>query len=71
MKLEVKKLLFDIHQAIELIVQFTAGKQLSDYSSNDMLRSAVERQDEIVWDIIENKLPRLIQDIEKIELGVE
>jgi uncharacterized protein with HEPN domain len=110
MELEVEKLIYDIDQAAGLIADFTQGKKLIDYKVDPMLRSAVERQfeiigealnrlkkvdpgtviriseyqrvigfrnvlahgydvisDEIVWDVVQNKLPKLRQDIEKIK----
>jgi uncharacterized protein with HEPN domain len=116
MKLEVKKLLYDLGESIELIASFTQAKQLRDYKTDVLLRSAVERQfeivgealnrlkkidqsvvekitdyqriigfrnvlahaydmisDEIVWDIVQNKLPQLRQDITdlKREFGIK
>jgi|SRR3974390_656282 len=44
MQLESKKYLDDIAHACRLALQFVAGKDLSDYVSDEMLRSAVERQ---------------------------
>lgn len=110
MTLEVKKLLYDLDQALELISHFTYGKRLADYKVDALLRSAVERQfeiigealnrlkkvdpdtlariseyqriisfrnvlahgydaisDEIIWDIVENKLPRLGQETKGIK----
>ena len=110
MRLKIKKLIYDIEEAIQLISQFTQGKELSHYTTDAMLRSAVERQfeiigealnrlkrtepdilfhirdhariisfrnilahgydivsDEIVWDIVENKLPQLKQDITNLK----
>lgn len=109
MELETKKLIYDISQAIELICKFANGVAFADYRADSMLRSAVERQfeivgealnrlkrvnpemttritehqriihfrnvlahgydivsDGIVWDIVQNKLPLLRQEIEKI-----
>jgi len=43
MLLEAKKCLYDIQQAVDLIAQFTAGKNFADYQSEPMLRFAVER----------------------------
>jgi len=106
MKLQTQKLLYDIDRAVELITEFTHNKQFEDYTDGALLRSAVERQfeiigealnrlkytdpealieisdyqriiafrnvlahgydaisDEIVWDIIQNRLPVLGKEI--------
>jgi uncharacterized protein with HEPN domain len=52
MRPEVRKLVEDMQKACGLIVRFTAGKSLTDYSQDDMLRSAVERQFEIVGEAL-------------------
>jgi hypothetical protein len=44
MKLEAKKLLFDVITACRDIEQFTAGKTFGDYLGSELLRSAVERK---------------------------
>jgi len=48
MRLETKKYLYDIARAAGLAMEFTAGKTFADYSSDVLLRSAVERQLESV-----------------------
>ena len=109
MQLETKKLLYDAEQAAGLVEQFTHGRGLDEYRDDAMLRSAVERQfeiigealnrlarfdpetaeritehrrivafrnvlihgydavsDEVVWDIVETKLPVLREELEAI-----
>jgi uncharacterized protein with HEPN domain len=110
MELDVKKLIYDIDQATGLIIKFTAEKSLRDYKSDPLIRSAVERQfeivgealnrldkldpdtaarisdyrriigfrnvlahgydvisDDIVWDIVQNRLPELRYELEEIK----
>lgn len=52
MRSEAKKYLYDIQQAAELIATFTAGKTLADYEGDAMLRSAMERQFEIIGEAL-------------------
>lgn len=47
-ELRIKKLLYDINQAAGNIVRFTDGKTRDDYLDDLFLRSAVERQFEII-----------------------
>ena len=44
MRDEVAKFLYDVEKACALVAEFTRGKSLSDFTSDTMLRSAVERQ---------------------------
>jgi uncharacterized protein with HEPN domain len=52
MQLESKKYLYDIAKAAKLALQFIRGKGFSDYQSDSMLRSAVERQLQIVGEAL-------------------
>ena len=54
--LELKKYLFDIRGACELIRQFVAGKSFREYTSDAMLRSAVERQFEVIGEALKQAL---------------
>jgi uncharacterized protein with HEPN domain len=56
--LEIRKYVYDIQQACELLSEFTAGKTLDDYTANAMLRSAVERQFEIIGEALNQMLRR-------------
>ncbi len=48
MKLEARKYLYDIQRAAGLLRQFTDDKTFADYQGDAMLRSAVERQFEVI-----------------------
>jgi len=48
MRLEVRKYLHDMQRAAETLDDFTSGKSFEDYQSDVLLRSAVERQFEII-----------------------
>ncbi len=48
MELESKSLLYDILQAVERIERFIGDATFDDFERDDMMRSAVERQFEII-----------------------
>ena len=52
MRLEAKKFLYDIQQAAQLLSEFAEGQSFDDYIENAMLRSAVERQFEIIGEAL-------------------
>jgi uncharacterized protein with HEPN domain len=52
MRIESKKYLYDIERAATLALRFVAEKNFADYSVDPMLRSAVERQLEIVGEAL-------------------
>lgn len=49
---EAAKYLWDAARAAERITRFTAGQSLQSYVQDDMLRSAVERQFEIIGEAL-------------------
>ncbi len=57
MRLEVKKYLYDIHRAANLLTEFTHGKTFADYERDAMLRAAVERE----FEVIGEAMNRLVQ----------
>lgn len=62
MRLETRKYLADILRAANLVQSFTDSKALADYEEDILLRSAVERQFEIIGEAM-NKLAASDVDI--------
>ena len=52
MRLETKKYLYDVQQAIVLLREFTSGKTFADYEREAMLRAAVECKLEIIGEAV-------------------
>ncbi len=52
MRPEVRKYLFDMEQAARLIARFTKDRSFADYEADPMLRSAVERQFEVIGEAL-------------------
>jgi uncharacterized protein with HEPN domain len=52
MTVATKKLLLDVCEAGESILENTAGKSLTEYSRNRLLRRAVEREFEIIGEAL-------------------
>lgn len=63
---ESRKYLFDIHQACLLIYQFVGIRSYEEYEGDALLRSAVERQFEIIGEALnqlKQKDPELVSGI--------
>jgi uncharacterized protein with HEPN domain len=52
MRLESKKYLYDVLQAAKQVEEFCRGKSFADYEADALLRSAVERQFEIIGEAL-------------------
>lgn len=52
MRLETAKLVWDVDQAAGRVIAFVTGKTFDEYARDDLLRSAVERQLEIVGEAL-------------------
>ncbi len=59
---EAKKYLWDAQAAADRLSRFTAGKSFEDYKASELLRSAVERQFEIIGEALVN-LRKIAPDV--------
>ena len=62
MQIEVKTVLYDIQIAVSRIQEFTHNANFEDYQRNVMMRSAVERQSEIIGEAV-NRLSDIDADL--------
>ena len=62
MQVEIRAVLYDIQQAVSLIEEFTLDAEFTDYQNNAMMRSAVERQFEIIGEAV-NRLSEMNADL--------
>ncbi|HEV2840628.1 MAG TPA: DUF86 domain-containing protein [Chthoniobacterales bacterium] len=64
MTVATKKLLLDVREAGESILQHTAGKSLAEYTADRFFRRAVEREFEIIGEAL-NRIDRLDPPVAK------
>ncbi len=62
MELQTKKLVYDLDQAVQRITDFVHGRTFEDYTQDSLLRSAVERQFEIIGEAL-SRLHKVNPDI--------
>ena len=62
MQIEAKSVLYDIQLAVTRIQEFTGDANFADYERNVMMRSAVERQFEIIGEAV-NRLTDIDADL--------
>jgi len=63
---ETAKLLYDMKSAAERIARFTANRSIDDYLNDEMIRSAVERQFEIIGEAMTRLIKRDVATAAKI-----
>lgn len=56
MRIEERKYLFDVRLAADRITRFCANKQFPQYRTDELLRSAVERQFEIIGEALSHSV---------------
>jgi uncharacterized protein with HEPN domain len=63
---ETAKLLLDMKNAAERFSRFAAGKTINDYTNDELLRSGIERQFEIIGEAMTRLIKRDRSVAEKI-----
>jgi uncharacterized protein with HEPN domain len=71
MQRDQRAYLWDICNSADLVLEFIANRTLPEYQQDAMLRSAVERQleiigDSVVWSVIQTDLPILKNEVEAV-----
>jgi uncharacterized protein with HEPN domain len=68
---EILKLLFDMNRAAQRIGRFTRGKTLDDYVADELLRSGIERQFQIIGEAMTRliKLDRPVAEMQRPAKG--
>jgi uncharacterized protein with HEPN domain len=64
MRRDPRAFVWDVQQAAEAITQFTTGLDAASYRANPLVRSAVERQFEIIGEAL-NRLSKEAPDLAK------
>jgi uncharacterized protein with HEPN domain len=62
MRREPRAYLWDVREAADALLEFTRGLQIEDYFADRLLRSAVERQFEIIGEAL-NQLSKVAPEI--------
>jgi len=62
MQLECKKYLYDVSQAALKFSRFIDAKNFKDYATDDLLKSALERQFEVMGEAL-NQLSKITSDL--------
>lgn len=62
MRRDPRAYLWDALRAAELLEKFSSGKSFADYAADDLLKSGVERQFEIIGEAL-NQLSKVAPDV--------
>lgn len=74
MEIEIRKYLYDIQQACQLIHEFVDGQTFAGYQANPMVKSAVERQFITVGEALNQavkRAPELSQNISDVRKVID
>lgn len=74
MELEIRKYLYDVQQASQLIIDFTQGETFESYQTNPLIKSAVERQFITIGEALNKaiqRFPTLIDQVSNVRKIVD